>query len=238
VSGSWYAGYPAVKAVQEASNTMPIVLLFAADPDATGLRKALHDRAGITGMSMQNRELAKRLELLKEAIPTIKRVAVLWDSANPVLKPEWESTLAAAQRLGIQLISADGAGEADFEKAFALIAKERPDALVTFVDLRLASYRNIIPEFALQQRLPSIFALKAFVESGGLMSYSPDFVDLCRRSAGYVDKVLKGAKPAELPIQQPTRYVLVINLKTTQRLGLKLPERTLQRADEVIQPAP
>jgi putative ABC transport system substrate-binding protein len=234
------AGYPAVKAVQEASNTMPIVLLFAADPDATGFAKSLARPGGnITGMSMQNRELgAKRLELLKEAIPTIQRVAVLWDSANPVLKPEWESTLAAAQRLGIQLISADGAGEADFEKAFALIAKERPDALVTFVDLRLASYRNIIPEFALQQRLPSIFALKAFVESGGLMSYSPDFVDLCRRSAGYVDKVLKGAKPAELPIQQPTRYVLVINLKTTQRLGLKLPERTLQRADEVIQPAP
>jgi putative ABC transport system substrate-binding protein len=229
-------GYPAVKALQEASNSMPIVLLFAADPDATGFAKSLARPGGnITGMSMQNRELgAKRLELLKEAIPGIRRVAVLWDSSNPVLKPEWESTQAAARLLGIQLISADGAGEQNFESAFALIARERPDALVAFVDLRLASYRQIVPEFALKQRLPTMFALHAFVQSGGLMSYAPDFADLCRRSAGYVDKILRGANPAELPIQQPTRYVLAINLKTARALGLRLPARILQRADEVI----
>lgn len=231
------AGHPAVKAVQGASNSMPIVLLFASDPDATGFAKSLaHPGGNITGMSMQNRELgAKRLDLLKEAIPTIRRVAVLWDSSNPVLKPEWESTQAAARRLGIQLISADGAGELNFEKTFALIAKQRPDALVTFVDLRLASYRQIIPEFALKQRLPTMFALTAFVEQGGLMSYAPDFADLSRRSAGYVDKILKGAKPAELPIQQPVLYRLAVNLKTARALGLKLPERILQRADELIQ---
>lgn len=231
------AGQPAVKAVQEASNTMPIVLLFSADPDASGFAKSLARPGGnITGMSMQNRELgAKRLELLKEAIPTVRRVAVLWDSSNPVLKPEWESTQTAARRLGLQLISADGAGESNFERAFALIERERPDALVTFVDLRLASYRQIVPEFALKQGLPTVFALRAFVDSGGLMSYAPDFVDLCRRSAGYVDRILKGAPPGELPIQQPTRYVLVINLRTAQRLGLRLSDRTLQRADELIQ---
>lgn len=231
------AGHPAVKAVQDASNSMPIVLLFAADPDATGFAKSLARPGGnVTGMSMQNRELgAKRLELLKEAIPTIRRVAVLWDSSNPVLKPEWESTQAAAHRLGIQLISADGAGEPNFEKAFALIAKERPDALVTFVDLRLASYRLIIPEFARKQRLPTMFALSAFVEQGGLMSYAPDFADLSRRSAGYVDKILKGAKPAELPIQQPVLYRLVVNLKTASTLGLRFPQNILLRADKVIE---
>ncbi|HJX17092.1 MAG TPA: ABC transporter substrate-binding protein [Acidiferrobacterales bacterium] len=231
------AGYPAIKAVQDASDAVPIVLLFAADPDATGFAKSLARPGGnITGMSMQNRELgAKRLELLKEAVPDIRRVAVLWDSSNPVLKPEWESTQMAGRRLGIQFISADGANEPNFEKAFALIVKARPDALVTFVDLRLASYRQIIPEFAIKQRLPTMFALTAFVESGGFMSYAPDFEDLSRRSAGYVDKILKGANPAELPIQQPTHYKLVVNLKTAKMLGLKLPERILQRADKVIE---
>src|SRR3990170_140258 len=160
------AGYPAIKAVQDASDAVPIVLLFAADLDATGFAKSLARPGGnITGMSMQNRELgAKRLELLKEAVPAIRRVAVLWDSSNPVLKPEWESTQKAGRRLGIQFISADGANEPNFEKAFALIVKARPDALVTFVDLRLASYRQIIPEFAIKQRLPTMFALTAFVE--------------------------------------------------------------------------
>jgi putative ABC transport system substrate-binding protein len=187
-------------------------------------------------MSQQNRELgAKRLELLKETIPTVRRVAVLWDSSNPVMIPEWESTHIAAKRLGIQLISADGAGEPNLEKAFARIAKNRPDALVTFVDLRMASYRQIIPEFALKQRIPSMFGLTAFAEAGGLMSYSPDFADLSRRSAGYVDKILKGANPAELPIQQPTRFHFVVNLKTARALGVRIPERILQRADVIIE---
>ncbi len=231
------AGYQAIKSVQEATKTVPIVMLFGADPDTSGFAKSLARPGGnITGMSQQNRELGvKRLELLKEAIPAIRRVAVLWDSSNPVMIPEWESTQSAARRLGLQLISADGAGEPSLERAFALIARERPDALVTFVDLRLASYRQIIPEFALRQRLPTMFGLTAFVTAGGLMSYAPDFADLSRRSAGYVDKILKGANPAELPIQQPTRFHFVVNLKTAQALGLKLPERILLRADELIQ---
>lgn len=231
------AGYPAIKSLQEATETVPIVLLFAADPDVSGFAKSLAQPGGnITGMSMQNQELsAKRLELLKEAIPAIRRVAVLWDSSNPVLIPEWESTQAAARRLGIELISADGAGEPSFEKPLALIAKERPDALVTFVDLRLASYREIIPAFALKQRLPTMFALTAFVANGGLMSYAPDFADLSRRSAAYVDKILKGAKPSELPIQQPTHYRLTINVKTARAIGLTFPETILLRADEVIE---
>lgn len=230
-------GQPAIQSVQQASKTVPVVMMFGADPVTGGLVKSLARPGGnITGMSQLNNELgAKRLELLKEAIPTIRRVAVLWDSSLPMMVPEWEATRDAARRFGIRLISVDGAGEPNFEKAFAQIAKARPDALVTIADLRTAGYREIIAEFALQQRLPTMFGFAGFVRAGGLMSYAPDFADLSRRSASYVDKILRGAKPAELPIQQPTHFGLVINLKTARVLGLRLPERVLQRADELIQ---
>jgi len=230
-------GYPAIKALQDATKTIPIVLMFGADPVASGLVRSLARPGGnITGMSQLNQELGeKRLALLKEAIPRIRRVAVLWDSSNPVLVPEWEATKNTADRLGIQLISADAAGEPNFEKAFALITKERPDALVTFVDLRTASYRQIIPEFALKQRLPTMFGLTAFVAAGGLLSYAPDFADLSRRSAAYVDKILKGAKAGDLPIEQPTHFEFVVNRATARKLGITLPPAVLLRADRIIE---
>jgi len=230
-------GYVAVKALQDATRTIPIVLMFGADPVSSGLVQSLARPGGnITGMTQLNRELgAKRLELLKEAIPTIRRVAVLWDSSNPVLGSEWEATAEAAHRLGIALISADGAGQSSFEKAFALIARERPDALITFVDLRTASYRKIIPEFALKQQLPTMFGFAPFVDAGGLMSYAPDFADLSRRSAAYVHKILQGEKPAELPIQQPTRFTLAVNLKTAKALKITFPQSFMLRADKVVQ---
>jgi putative ABC transport system substrate-binding protein len=228
-------GYVAIKALQDATRTIPIVLMFGADPVASGLVQSLARPGGnITGMTQLNQELgAKRLELLKEAIPTIRRVAVLWDSSNPVLGSEWEATVEAARRLDIELISADAAHEPSFEKAFARIASKRPDALITFVDLRTAGYRSIIPEFALKQRLPTMFGLTAFVTAGGLMSYAPDFADLSRRSAAYVRKILEGADPAELPIQQPTRFTLAINLKTAKALNVVFPQSLMLRADEV-----
>jgi len=231
------AGYHPIKALQDATREVPIVILFGADPDQSGFAKSLARPGGnITGMSQQNRELGvKRLELLHDVVPGMKRVAVLWDSSNPVMIPEWQATQAAARRLGIELISADGAGEPSFRHAFALIEKRRPDALITFVDLRMASYRQIIPEFALRKRLPNISGLEAFVVNGGLMSYAPDFADLSRRSAGYVDKILRGANPAELPIQQPVSYNLVINLKTARKLGITFPDSILQRASRVIE---
>jgi len=231
------AGYQPIKAVQDVTRTLPIVIMFGADPDSSGFAQSLARPGGnITGMSQQNRELGvKRLELLHDVVPGMRSVAVLWDSSNPVMVPEWESTQAAARRLGIRVISADGAGEPNFEKAFSRIRKERPDALITFVDLRMASYRNIIPDFARKQRLPTIFGHSAFVVAGGLMSYAPDFADLSRRSAGYVDKILKGAEPATLPIQQPLVYNLVVNLKTARALGVRIPERILQRADRIIE---
>jgi len=231
------AGYHPIKALQDATRTLPIVILFGADPDGSGFAESLARPGGnITGMSQQNRELGvKRLELLREVVPGMKRVAVLWDSSNPVMIPEWEATKAAAHRLGIQVISADGAGQPSFEPVFDRLRKQRPDALITFVDLRMASYRQIIPEFALKQRLPAIYGLSAFVENGGLMSYAPDFADLSRRSASYVDKILRGANPAELPIQQPVVYNLVVNLKTARKLGIKVPNSILQRANKVIE---
>jgi len=231
------AGYQPIKALQDATRKMPIVILFGADPDQSGFAKSLARPGGnITGMSQQNRELGvKRLELLHDVVPGMKRVAVLWDSSNPVMRPEWEATQKAARRLGIEAISADGAGEPSFAKAFAMIEKRRPDALISFVDLRMASYRQIIPQFAMRHRLPDISGLEAFVINGGLMSYAPDFADLSRRSAGYVDKILRGANPADLPIQQPVAYNLVVNLKTANKLGVRIPDSILQRASRVIE---
>lgn len=231
------AGNPAIRALQQASNTIPIVILFSADPVAAGFAKSLARPGGnITGMSQQNLELgAKRLELLKETVPSIRRVAVLWDSSNPVMRGEWESTRTVAKQLGIELIPGDVAGEPSFEKIFERILSQRVDAIVTLIDLRTASYRQIIPEFALKHRLPSITGLEAFAENGGLMSYAPDFGDLSRRSAAYVDKILRGAKPGDLPIQQPTHYSLVLNLKSARALGITIPRRILERADRIIE---
>jgi putative ABC transport system substrate-binding protein len=231
------AGNPAIRALQQASDSIPIVILFSADPVAAGFAKSLaHPGGNITGMSQQNLELgAKRLELLKETVPTIRRVAVLWDSSNAVMRGEWESTSAAAKQLGIELIPGDAAGQASFEKILENIQRQRADAIVTLIDLRTASYRQIIPEFALKHRLPSITGLEAFAENGGLMSYAPDFGDLSRRSAAYVDKILRGTNPGDLPIQQPTHYSLVLNLKSARAMGITIPKRILERADRIIE---
>jgi putative ABC transport system substrate-binding protein len=231
------AGNPAIRALQQASDSIPIVILFSADPVAAGFAKSLaHPGGNITGMSQQNLELgAKRLELLKETVPTIRRVAVLWDSSNAVMRGEWESTSAAAKQLGIELIPGDAAGQASFEKILENIQRQGADAIVTLIDLRTASYRQIIPEFALKHRLPSITGLEAFAENGGLMSYAPDFGDLSRRSAAYVDKILRGTNPGDLPIQQPTHYSLVLNLKSARAMGITIPKRILERADRIIE---
>jgi putative ABC transport system substrate-binding protein len=230
------AGLPVIRAARKATDRIPIVMMFAADPVPQGLAQSLaRPGSNVTGMSMLNAQLGgKRLELLKQALPSIRRVAVLWDASNPALAPEWQSTESTARQLRIELISVDVSKDPDLVRAFAHIEQTRPDALVTFVDLRTASYRKIIPEFALKQRLPTMFGLTAFVELGGLLSYAPDFADLSRRSAAYVNKILNGANPAELPIQQPTQFSLAVNLRTAKALGLQIPEAILLRADEVL----
>jgi putative ABC transport system substrate-binding protein len=151
-----------------------------------------------------------------------------------MVRREWEATNRMAATLGIKVESADVAGAPDFSLAFEQIRKSRPDALMTIVDLRTARYRQIIPEFALAERIPLMAGLAAFTHAGGLMSYAPDFADLSRRAAAYVDKILKGANPANLPVQQPTHYRLTVNLRTAKALGLEIPEAVLTRADEVL----
>ncbi len=223
-------------AAKDASANIPVVMLFSPDPVGTGLIASLARPGGnVTGMSHFAPELgAKRLQLLKETVPGVKRVAVLWDSGNFAIAPEWQATQAAARALNIVLQPVDIRADADFGAAFAAIRSNRPDALVTIVDLRTAVYRDIIPEFAMSQRLPTMFGLRDFAVAGGLISYAPSFSALSRRAASYVDKILKGAKPADLPVEQPTQFEMVINLKTAKALGITMPQSILVRADEVI----
>jgi putative ABC transport system substrate-binding protein len=227
---------PPLLAARDATREIPIVMMFSADPVTAGLVQSLARPGGnVTGMSMQNVELAeKRLELLKQAVPAISRVAVLWDSSNVMVHREWEATERLARKLGIRLEPADVSGEDDFSRAFAQIKATRPDALITIVDLRTAAYRQIIPEFALAERIPLMAGLTAFTRAGGLMSYAPNFAELSRRAASVVDKLLNGADPASLPVQQPTTYELVVNLKTARALGIEVPRHVQLRADELI----
>jgi len=227
---------PPLLAAKEATSKIPVVMMFSADPVSAGLVQSLARPGGnVTGMSMQNVELAaKRLELLKAAVPRIARVAVIWDSSNVMVHREWEMTQRIARGLGITLESVDVGGEPDLSRAFERIKAKRPDALIAIIDLRIARYRQIIPGFALAERIPLMAGLTAFTQAGGLMSYAPDFSELSRRSAGFVDKLLNGADPATLPVQQPTTFDLVINMKTAKSLGLRIPDSILLRADQVI----
>ena len=177
----------------------------------------------------------KQLALLKEAVPKVRRVAVLWNPALPALVPAIGEVKVAAQSLGVQLQLLEARGPSDFDSAFAAMAKERVGALFVLVDPMFSFHRTRLAELAARSRLPAIYTNRQPVEVGGLMSYGPSFSDLWRRAAGYVDKILKGTKPADLPVEQPTKFELVVNLKTAKALGLTIPPSLLLRADEVIQ---
>jgi putative ABC transport system substrate-binding protein len=177
----------------------------------------------------------KRLELLKEALPGVSRVAVLWNAANPGNVIILRGVQAAAQTLGVTLQTREVRGPDDFAAAFAKMRRERPDALMILDDPLLFQYRASIVDFAAKRRLPAMHPFRESVEAGGLIAYSVNLAELNRRAAEYVDKILKGAQPADLPIEQPTKFELVINLKTAKALGLTIPPSLLGRADEVIQ---
>jgi putative ABC transport system substrate-binding protein len=220
-----------------ATRTIPIVMAVSADPVGAGLVASLARPGGnITGMSIQAADFGgKRLELLKEAVPQASRVAVLWNAALHGKALEWQNTQVAAKALGVTLHSVEVRGPDDFDSAFAAIARERPDVLLTFADaLTLAHLRRIV-DFAATHRLPMISANKEFAEMGGLMTYGASLPALFRRAAYYVDRILKGTKPADLPVEQPTKFELVINLKAAQALGLTVPATLLFQADAVIQ---
>ena len=227
----------AVEAARDSTKAIPIVVLSMVDPVESGFVASLARPGGnLTGPGWSTRELAgKRLELLKETIPKLSRVAVLWNPANQPELLQWRETQAAARRLRVSLQSLEVRDPADVPKAFSAMTQKRPEALIIFVSSLTTAYRPIIVEFATKQRLPTMFALKADVEAGGLISYAPSLTDAFRRAARYVDKILKGANPGNLPIEQPTRFELVINLKTAKGLGLTIPQTLMLQADQVIE---
>jgi putative ABC transport system substrate-binding protein len=228
---------PAALAAKNATTTIPIAIPTAIDPVGTGLIASLaHPGGNITGGAILTGELtAKRLELLKEIIPGLAQTAVLWNGTNPANALAWRETRRAAHALGVTLQSHEVQGPKDFEAAFARMAEERPDALLVLDDALTIQYRKKIVDFAIEKRLPSVFAAKHFVEAGGLMSYGPSYSEMMHRAASQVDKILRGAQPADLPMEQPTRFELVINLKTARAIGLTVPPILLTRADEVIE---
>ncbi len=229
-------GVAATLAVQQATTTIPIVIAAADDPLATGLVASLARPGGnTTGMSIITPELTgKRLELLKEILPDLTRVAVLWNSGNPTSEPEVRKAQAAAGSLGLRLQSVAVRDPRDFVRAFASMTSEHVDALFLLSDAMFYGQRKELTDLAASSRLPLVSHLREFAEAGGLMTYGPNVLDIHRRAATYVDKVLKGAKPGDLPIEQPTRFELVINLKTARALGITVPPTLLSRADLII----
>jgi putative ABC transport system substrate-binding protein len=227
----------AALAAKHATQTIPIVFPVSNDPLGVGLVASLARPGGnVTGLSAFASDLSgKRLELLKEVVPGLTHVAVLWNPANPASAPAWQEAQTAARALGLQLHSQEVRGLQDFEGAFARMTQARPEAFYILADTLIGMRRPQIVEFVTQQHLPSVFTLREWVVAGGLMSYGPSFPDLYRRAATYVDKILKGAKPADLPVEQPTQFELVINLRAAKALGLTIPPVLLFQATEVIQ---
>jgi ABC-type uncharacterized transport system substrate-binding protein len=228
---------PAIRAAKQATKTIPIVMVTTVDPVATGLIDSLARPGGnITGLTQLGRELSgKRLELLKEAVPRISRVGVLWDENAPGPKIGFKEYEGAARALKIRLQSLEVRGpNPDFEDAFQATAKGRVNALITITNPLLARYPKRIADLAIKNRLPSMYEQVYYVEAGGLLSYSTNVREAYRRAAFYVDRILKGAKPSDLPVEQPMKFELVINLKTAKQIGVTITPNVLARADKVI----
>ena len=228
---------PAVLAIKSVTTTIPIVIPNAIDAVGAGLVASLdHPGGNVTGGTLLQAELSvKRLELLKEMVPGLSRGALLWNAGNPAYVRAWTQSQGPAQTLGVALQRYEVRGPTDFQAVFAAMAEQRPDALVVLEDALTIEHRKEIVAFALQNNLPSSFFAKEAVEAGGLMSYGASWPDAFRRGATTVDKILKGAKPSDLPVEQPTKFELAINRKTAKALGLKVPVALLATADEVIE---
>jgi putative ABC transport system substrate-binding protein len=228
---------PGARAATHATKEIPIVFGNVSDPVASGIVASLARPGGnATGWSNMLPELSgKLLELLKEVMPGISRVAVLWNPGNPGKALDLKEAQAAARVLGVTLQSLEVRASKDMETAFSVMGKGRPDGIITFLDALTLAHRQRIVDFAAQKRLPAVYQAKEFVQTGGLMSYAPNSEYQWHHAATLVDKILKGARPADLPVEQPTRFELAINLKTAKALGLTFPPSILVRADQVIQ---
>jgi putative tryptophan/tyrosine transport system substrate-binding protein len=230
-------GEAPISAAKRASDRLPIIMLIAADPIGSGFVANLARPGGsITGMSSLTSDLAsKRVELLKELLPNASRVAVLWNPNNRSKVLEWEDTQTGAKTLGLSLHSIEVRAPTDIDPAFVSIQRVQPDALLTFAESLTIAFRARIGTFALANRLPMVSALREFAELGGIATYGVSRHDLWRRSASYVDKIVRGAKPSDLPVEQPTRFELVINLMTAKAIGVDVDPTILTRADELIE---
>jgi putative ABC transport system substrate-binding protein len=231
------AGTPATLAAKQTTTTIPIVMTVTGDAIGAGLVSSLARPGGnVSGLSTLMPELeGKRFELLKQLLPSLARVAVLTNPGNPFTAIDWKAVKIAAEtlRLNVQAIEVRAPG--DFERAFAAIKDAHPDAFTIIADRFLFTHRKRILDFILRERLAATYPYSEFVAEGGLMSYGPDYAVMFQRAATYVDKILKGAKPGDLPIEQPTKFELVINMKTAKTLGLNVPPSLLLRADHVIE---
>jgi len=228
---------PAALAAKQATSTIPIVITTAIDPVGAGLADSLARPGGnVTGVALLQPEISgKALSLLKEAVPTLSRVAVLWNGANPAFKPVWREVDTTARSTGLVLLSQPVREPQDFGAAFAAMASQRPEGFLVLVDALVGQYMRQIVESTVRQRVASVSTSREFAVLGGLMSYGPNITAAQHKAADYVDRVLKGENPAELPFEQPTTFELVINLKTAKALGLTVPQLLLVRADQVIE---
>jgi len=226
---------PASLAAKQATTTIPIVMTIVGNPVEAGLITSLgHPGGNITGMSLQLSDVsAKRLQLLREVIPMLSRVSILWHSASPVTPPQLREVEAAAPALGMALEFLAVQAPDDFERAVKEATRRRTKALLVLDDFLITRHIREIGTLTAKNRLPAGAALVEFAEAGGLVSYGPNYPDLSRRAATYVDKILKGAKPADLPVAQPTTFELVINMKTAKALGVTIPQSVLLRADRL-----
>jgi putative ABC transport system substrate-binding protein len=230
-------GTPAAKSAKGATTTIPIVMAAIGEPLGVGVVASLAQPGGnVTGFSAFVTELSgKRVELLKETFPSITSVGLLQNMGNPVSPPQWEATLSAAKTLGLSAEVFDVRGDRDIASAFAAMRQRRVNALSVGIDAVTQANAEMIAKLAAEQKLPTAYPAREFAEIGGLLSYGVDYPDLYYRAAGLVDKIFKGARPANLPVEQPTKLELIINLRTAKTLGLEIPPTLIARADEVIE---
>ena len=229
------AGTPATLAVKKATTSVPLVMTAVGDPVGTGIVPSLsHPGGNITGLTAISTEMdAKRLELLREVVPSVSYIALLWNAGSPLQVLAEKQVQAAAQVLRMRVLSLGVKTEEEIKSALAVMARERPDALLVLADRLLLHHRVLIMEFATRHRLPGVHAYRELVEAGGLMSFGPSYADMHKRAAYFVDRILKGAKPGDLPVERPRTFELVINLKVAKALGLTIPQSV--RGTEIIQ---
>jgi ABC-type uncharacterized transport system substrate-binding protein len=228
-------GTPATRAIQDATGTIPVVMMTMGGPGAI-VTSFARPAGNITGVITFSTELtAKRVEILKELVPGLSRVALLHNMGNPAVPPEWEETKTAARSLGLQAELLDVRSEGDLSRAFELAVRQHVDGLIIGADGLTQMHQQTIVGWLARNRLPAVFPAREFVEAGGLIAYAVNYPDLYLQLATFVDKIFKGTKPGELPVQQPTKFELVINLKTAKALGLEVPPTLIARADEVIE---